>query len=388
MKILYHHRTRSKDGQYVHIEELTNALRDIGHEIVIVGPPGMESEEFGADAGIVAILKKFLPKFVYELLELAYSFLDYQRIAKVARTFGPDCLYERYNLYLLSGVWLKKRLKIPMLLEVNAPLYAERKKFDGIALDWLARWAEHKAWTTADYVLPVTKVLANRMIKSGVSETKIRVVPNAINQELFNGITSTESAKKSLGLEGNLVLGFVGFMREWHGLDRVVRIIAASKGQNRHLLLVGDGPARQTIEKQAKELGVEKNITIVGIVPRESVANYISAFDIALQPEVVEYASPLKLFEYLALGRAIVAPATDNIKEILKDECNAVLFDPMSDEDFSYTIEKVCSDQKLREKTSTAARRTIIDQGLTWENNARRVTSFYQELGVGGEKLP
>lgn len=382
MKILYHHRIRSKDGQYVHIEELTNALKELGHEIIMVGPTAVQKEEFGAEAGMVAVLKKYLPKFVYELLELAYAVKDYASLVRAVRKHRPDCLYERYNLYVPSGIWLKRRFKLPMLLEVNAPLYDERKKYDGIALDWLARWTEHIAWRGADYVLPVTHVLAERVKLAGVPDARIVVIPNGINPERFSEIPKIDAAKAALGLPGRLVLGFVGFMREWHGIERVIDLVADDRDKNLHLLLVGDGPARASLEKRAKERAIEDRVTITGVVSRADVARYIAAFDVALQPEVVAYASPLKLFEYLALGRAIVAPASANIKEILVHEHNALLFDPKDRAGFSAAVRRVCDDASLRARIAVEARRTIDALGLTWKNNATRVTNLFIQLGV------
>src|SRR5215472_1443816 len=99
MKILYHHRIRSKDGQFVHLEELTRALIQLGHEIVFVGPKTIDKEEFGADAGWVAKLKKLLPRFLYELLEFGYSFPAFFRLWRAVRVHCPDGIYERYNLF-------------------------------------------------------------------------------------------------------------------------------------------------------------------------------------------------------------------------------------------------------------------------------------------------
>lgn len=381
MKILYHHRIRSKDGQFVHLDELTRALKQRGHEIIMVGPQIIETEDFGADAGFVALLKKYFPKFLYELLEFSYSILDYRSLVRAYKKHRPDCLYERYNLYFLSGAWLRKKYSIPMLLEVNAPLYDERRKYSGIALDWFARWTERRAWRAADYVLPVTRVLADYVTAAGVPESKIVVIPNGINAQRFGDTPGVDEAKRALGLSG-LVLGFVGFMREWHRLERVVDMIAEHKEQGWQLLLVGDGPVRQDLQRQARERGVADRVTITGVVDRDHVANYIAAFDIALQPHVVEYASPLKLFEYLALGRAIVAPDTANIKEILTDGENAVLFDVSQAEDFIRAVKCVCQDQALRARVSDGAKATIERLGLTWENNARRVEALFQEKGV------
>lgn len=380
MKILYHHRIRSKDGQYVHIEELTAALKRLGHEIVMVGPAAVEHESFGADAGAIAWLKRYLPRFVYELLEFAYALLDYRRLARAIRTHRPDCLYERYNLYLPSGVWARSRFRLPLLLEVNAPLYAERKKYNGISLDRLARWTERRAWCGADTVLPVTQVLADEVRRVGVPPARIVVIPNGIDIDRFGCAPTPPVAKASLGLSGRLVLGFVGFMREWHGLDRVIDLVCADASGTRHLLLVGDGPARAGLERRARDLGVAERVTFTGVIDRDRIADYVAAFDIALQPEVVAYASPLKLFEYLALGRAIVAPATPNIMEILTHEQNALLFSPGIPAEFAAAVERLCGDAPLRARLEQAARATIGARGLTWDNNARRVSALFEQL--------
>ena len=157
MKILYHHRTASKDGQAVHIEEMIASMRKLGHEVRVVAPDMAEKSggQMGGGVGWVQRLRNHLPNAVYELMELAYTWVAYRRLRAAAEEFKPDVIYERYNLYLLAGLMLKKKLGIPLLLEVNAPLVQERSAHSGgLSLKRLARWAEGMAWRGADYVLP------------------------------------------------------------------------------------------------------------------------------------------------------------------------------------------------------------------------------------------
>jgi len=380
MKILYHHRIASKDGQYVHIEELTNALKLLGHDIIMVGPSTVEKESFGSEGGIVPLLKRFVPGFAYELMELGYSFVAYLKLRHAVLKYKPDCLYERYSIYMPAGVWIRKRFNLPMLLEINAPLFEERGKYGGLALPKLAKWTEEYAWRNADIVLPVTAVLAARVQGTGVPGDRITVIPNGIDGKKFSKVPNTEQAKERLGLGDSLVLGFTGFMREWHGLDHVVDIVARNRDRNCHLLLVGEGPARAGIEERARTLGVEDRVTVTGVIARDQVADYVAAFDIALQPDVVDYASPLKLFEYLALGRAIVAPDRPNIREVLSDGDNALLFDPEGPGALTESVERLCVDTALRKRLGEAARSTIQEKGFTWERNARRVETLFHEL--------
>jgi len=381
MKILYHHRIASKDGQYVHVEELTEALKKLGHEIIMVGPDVTESSSFGSEGGLVPLMKRTIPGFIYELLELGYAFYAYYKLSRAVKHHQPDCLYERYNLYSPAGVWIKRRYKLPMLLEVNAPIFEERSKYNGIAIPWLARWTERYTWSGADKVLAVTEVLAGYIKSAGVDEKCIAVIPNGVDLEKFNEFPNSDEAKKRLGLDGKLVLGFSGFVREWHGLDQVVDLLVDKPGeQERHLLVVGDGPARREIEKRASKMSVSEKVTFTGIISRENVADYIAAFDIALQPDVVAYASPLKLFEYMMLERAVVAPDTANIREVLDNNINAVLFDPGQPDAMCESVELVCRDDVLRHRIANAARKTILSKGFTWSNNAERVTALINKL--------
>ncbi len=378
MKILYHHRTASKDGQAVHIEELIAAFRSQGHEVRVVAPAVSDSGSMGVKLGWVHRLKANLPKAVYECLELAYSWVAYRKLLAAAREFKPDVIYERYNLFLLAGAMLKHRLGIPLLLEVNAPLVHERLQHSGgLALVRLARWAEGRAWRAADFVLPVTRVLAGYVTAYGVPDSRIVVVPNGINEAHFAEAPSPDQARAALGLSGRLVLGFTGFVREWHGVDRVIDWMASGDAPaNAHLLVVGDGPVRGDLESRAGRLGLRDRVIFTGVVDRDRVPAMVAAFDVALQPAVVEYASPLKLMEYLAMGKAIIAPSTPNIREVLTEAENALLFDGERKGALEAALTRMCADPGLRERLGRAARETIAGLNLTWTGNARRVAGL------------
>jgi len=375
VKILYHHRTASKDGQAVHIEELIGALRLLGHEVRVVAPEIESGGGMGEDATLVHKLKAALPKTLYELLELAYSFVAYRRLLKTAHEFKPDFIYERYNLFLLAGAMLKRKLGLPLLLELNSPLAEERGRHSGgLGLPWLARWAEARAWQAADFVLPVTRVLAGDVAAAGVPAARIVVIPNGINRDHFATAPTPEVAKQRLGLAGKLVLGFTGFVRDWHGVDRVIRWMATVNAPaNAVLMVVGDGPVRGELEQLAADLHLHDRVRFTGVINRDRVPEHVAAFDIALQPAVVPYASPLKLFEYLALGKAVIAPRQPNIEEILTDGDNALLFEANQPGAFEQSLTCLCADGALRERLSASAKATIDHLDLTWLGNARKV---------------
>ena len=359
---------------------MVKALRALGHEVIVVGPKVAEEEEFGSEGGWVARLRQWLPQRLYELLELGYSAVAYRKLRNAVLAHRPDCLYERYNLFLPAGVWISKRFRLPMLSEINAPLFEERSRFGGISNKRLAQWSEAFVWTNADRVLPVTDVLAGHVRRVGVPSNRIQVIHNGIGPEFFSRLAEKNWAKRRLGLSGKDVLGFTGFVRDWHGLGSVLELLSEPGLENAALLLVGDGPARLQLERKAQALGVGDRLKITGIVGRQELRTYLSAFDIALQPAAVAYASPLKLFEYMMTDAAILAPRQDNILEVLTDESNALLFDPNSPSDFRKQLLRLFKDPALRTRLCAAARRTVLDEGFTWESNAKRVETLFKTL--------
>ena len=379
MRILYHHRTASKDGQAVHIEEMIDAMRLLGHEVRVVAPLADQAEgRMGGGVGWVHRLKAMLPKAIYELMELTYSLVAYRKLMAAAREFRPDVIYERYNLFLLAGLMARRRLGVPLLLEVNAPLVLERSQHSGgLVLQKLARWAEGKAWHGADAVLPVTAVLAGHVREYGVPADRIHVIPNGINRAHFAHAPSPAEAKTRLGLQGRVVLGFTGFVRDWHGVDRIVDWMATpGPPANTYLLVVGDGPVRAELEAQARRLGLADRVSFTGVIHRDQVPAHVAAFDVALQPAVTHYASPLKLMEYLVLGKAVIAPATPNLQEVLTDGVNALLFDGDRPGALEQALQQLCSDEPLRQRLAQGATDTIDRLELTWLGNARKVAAL------------
>lgn len=379
MKILYHHRVTSPDGQAVHIRSLIEALRGEGHEVVVVGPVDLEKTDLSAGSGASGIVRAVLPRSVCELLELAYSMVAFIRLWAAFQRHRPAVLYERYNLFTLAGLGLKRLCGIPLIVEVNAPLCEERSRHGGLSLERLARWSERVVWQGADWALPVTGALAGHLRAAGVPEERICIIPNAVGAEFLER-PDEDDLRRRLGVTDRTVLGFTGFIRDWHGLDQVLDVMAGSDRQDLHLLVVGDGPARASLERQARTLGLEARVTFAGVVPRAQIATYVRCFDIALQPRVLPYASPLKLQEYMAAGAAIVAPRAANLLEVLDHERTAQLFEPDDPDGLRNAIHRLARDPDLRKRLGAAARRSVLDHGLTWERNAQRIIDLIRKV--------
>jgi glycosyltransferase involved in cell wall biosynthesis len=381
VKIVYHHRTASKDGQSTHITEMIGGLRAEGHTVLEVAPVVDNQDSSGGSPGWVGQIKALLPRGLYELAELGYSVVAYRRLAQAIKTHRPDGIYERYNLYLVAGLWAKWRFGLPLILEVNSPMVIERKLYGGLSWPRLAEWLEDRVWQHADVILPVTQVLAKQMIQRGVDPAKISVIPNGINPEHYRDLPSAAQAKMKLGLEGRVVVGFTGFIREWDRLDRIVEWLARRANEfNVHLLVIGDGPARAEVEACAARLGVSDRLSFTGAVARQEVPALSMAFDIALQTALVPYASPLCLFEYMALGKAIVAPDQPNHLELLRNAVDAVLYDPDSETGIESALDCLLRDVELRARVAASGPELIVKKQLTWQQHAAKVASLFVGL--------
>ena len=439
MRILYSHRIQSRDGQSVHVEELVAALRAAGHEVLVVGPGFYEASKFGGESGAVARLRRLLPGAAGEAAELAYNLPAYRRLHRACRAFQPDLIYERYNLFYLAGHWLAARTGLPYFLEVNSPLAQERTEHGTLRLQRLAHALERRVWQSATRVLPVTQVLADAIAAAGVPRNRLHVVPNGVvldrfpcalpppalpssapthdtpphdtnpqeapSQDAFSPYVDPRTAppqyapplhasnqyapQRALSQhappkhvpcpsEATVTLGFVGFVRDWHGMDALIRHMAADPAPLA-LTIVGDGPARPGLEALAAELGIAPRVRFTGVVEHNDVPAAVAGFDIALQPKVVAYASPLKIFDYMAAGRAIVAPDQPNIREVLQHGQTALLFNPADPAALWAAVQQLAADPALRTRLGAAARAELIARDHTWAGNARRIATWAAE---------
>lgn len=364
MRILYSHRIQSRDGQSVHVEDLVAAFRAAGHEVLVVGPSFYEATDFGAETGWVNTLRRLLPGAFTELAELAYNLPAWRRLERAARDFRPDIVYERYNLYYLAGMWLARRRRLPFMVEVNAPLAEERIAHGNLRLAGLARRAERAVWRAADRVFAVTAVLGRRITDAGVDPRRLVITPNGIDLARFPPQLRRRHPRP--------VLGFIGFVRPWHGIEPVIKALATDPGRF-EFVVAGEGPAKPDLEAMAAANGLADTVRFPGLVRREAVPDFLAGIDIALQPRAVDYASPLKLFEYMAAGCAIIAPDQPNLREILTNGENALLFEPENWSALWACITRLAADPALRERLGAAARAEILRRDLTWAGNARRV---------------
>lgn len=383
LKILYHHRVAAQDGQSVHIRELVAAFKRQGHEIIFVGP-SIRPADLGEENKLLAFTRRVLPLFALELMELAYGIRVYLKLLAAYKRHKPDFLYERYNLFLPAGTWLRKKTGIPYFVEVNAPLSNERATYSGLHLQKIARYYERMTFQNADRLFPVSEALADIICTLGAPKQNISVLHSGITPAEYV-VADGAAIRAKLGLDGKIVLGFVGFIREWHRLDRIIRILNHhSTNPDLHLLVVGEGPAINGCLDLAEKLDVRHRVHYVGFQNRSAIPDHLAAMDIALQPAVTDYASPLKIFEYLIAGLATIAPDQPNIREILTHMETGLLFNPENFEEAEQAIIDLSQNKKLRDRIGKAGQKLIKARKYTWDNNAVEIASL--AMAVSAER--
>lgn len=403
----------SRKGAAIHVRELIAAFTRAGHNVVLAAQmlnksPWEKPAELNIPvvqvrlgqpaASALLALKEFnellgvensLPG---ELRRILYNKELETELKRRFENAPPDFIYERASLYATAGVNLARALGVPLVLELNAPLAVEQSTYRATGFGALAAEAERWTLTHADAIVVVSSELRAHVLSLGVEPTRVHVMPNGVDPELFHPGPKDPEVRRRLGLNGGPVVGFVGGLRPWHGVEVLPELLErlTSKQAEVQLVVAGDGPLRKGLEEELERRHLRGRARITGLVPHEEVAGFIRQFDIALAPYGLQnhafYFSPLKLFEYMACGAAIVAPKLGQIPEVLRDGETGLLY-PAGDLDaLASRCEQLLRDRQLRQKLGCAAAKDA-ETRFTWGANARRVTDLGTQLRANAKAL-
>jgi len=387
MNILYHFRTQGTGAEGVHIAGMARAFTRLGHTVVFSSPTGIDPlASAGADPFASGARRSFLsrlaaraPRIVFEFLEVAYNFVAYARLRAALASSGSELIYERHAFFLCATALLAQRRRIPLIIEVNELAGDERVR----ASPWLAplaRLADRLAFQRARLIVVVSPHLARRIAAMGIPQEKILVLPNAVDEEILAIPADGTGVRERHGCRDAIVLGFVGWFVSWHRLDVLLAIFARLAGTDPRLrlLLVGDGPLARALTAQADGLGVRDRVIFTGSVPHAEVAAHVAAMDICVVPHSNEYRSPIKLFEYMAHGRAVVAPRTEPVAAVIQDGENGLQFDPEKPAEFAAQLARLIASPQERNALGAAARRAVQNRH-TWRRNAEAIFSALEQ---------
>ncbi len=385
MKIAYHHRTRSTDAQRIHIQEIVNALLGLGHEVEVISLIRIDAGQDNPkrDAGD-AFWKKLVRRtpYAYEIVQCAYNLIGFPLLMWKTLRGRADFIYERYALFNFAGILTAKLCGLPLILEVNSPLSLEQYRDREIRAQKFAQWAERTVCNAASQVIVVSTPLGRILQNIGVKSAKIRVMPNGVNLDKFQKRPASADLRRQWGLEGQIVIGFVGWFRNWHGLELLVEAFHKSKLANRNVkvLLIGDGPAMESLKTLVQHHDLQQSVLFTGPLRHAEVPDYLDLIDIAVQPAAVEYCSPMKILEYMALGKCIVAPMQENVQELLREGEEALFFTPQDVDSMASALAALAMDREKIIRMGRQARAAIDNRGFLWTVNAQTVIEIAQRL--------
>jgi glycosyltransferase involved in cell wall biosynthesis len=234
-------------------------------------------------------------------------------------------------------------------------------------------------------IFVVADVERRNLLRAGIPDEKIVVNPNGVDIEKFRPGVGGLAARRDLGVaEDEILAGFVGTFGPWHGVLTLAAAIAELPANSKmRFLLVGAGRLRDEVQRIVRAAGREQQVIFAGHVEHERVPALLDACDVLLSPHVpLEdgsefFGSPTKLFEYMAMAKAIVASRLGQIGEVLVDEETALLTEPGDVPALSNAILRLSTSRELRERLGAAARRAAIAKH-TWRHNAQRALDAYR----------
>jgi len=383
MNILYHHRTQGTGAEGVHIAYIIKGFRELGYIVRVVSPADTEPlktagknpyrEKEGFKSRSLDWLSRNLPQFLFELLELGYNAAAYLKLRKVLKNQPIQFMYERYAFFNFAGAYLAGRFRIPLAVEVNE--IAGHKRIRQQCFIALAQAIEKYIFDRAAAIFVVSDFLKEEIEKLGVPVEKIFVIPNAVDPNHFSPRVFNNEIKKKFGIsEETVVFGFTGWFVTWHNLELLVEVFSrvAKTHPQILLLLVGDGVLKENLKSLARAMNVADKIIFPGAISYQEIPQYIALMDICVIPGSNEYRSPIKLFEYMAMAKAVVAPRLKPIESIITDGEDGLLFQPDNADSLREAFNRLLCEPRQRKFIGINAR-TKIEDNHTWLNNAMRI---------------
>lgn len=396
MNILYYspHPTLKLDdptGYGTHMRKTIEAMEGEGHDVSaeIMGGRrrnGGGTRDDRSSPGVKDFLRTVVPSAAWRTLRevrLMYRDARFQRhLVKRIREIQPDLIYERGNYLQRSGVRAAEKTGTRHVLELNAPYVEEKKRLSGSRslLERRARSAEEEQLRKTDRIVVISSALKNYLVdRHPVSPEKFTVVPNAIDPDAVRYDPDEVRRLEQQFAPGNrILLGYVGSLADWHNLDVLIRAVGDLRDEGKPVggLIVGGGRNLPDLRQLARSRDLEDVVHFTGAVDHAAIYNYIAAMDIAVLPDTSWYMSPIKLFEYGVMGKPIVAPDQDPVREVLQHGTHALLVSP-GRSNLCSAIRRLIDRPTLREKLGENVKRRIRDRH-TWSRNVRKILESIQ----------
>ena len=365
-----------RKGCSVHVQEVIRALLRAGAQVELFATRVDGEPPAGLEDLPVHELPT-IPKGTLREREHAATVANGDLYAALERAGYFDLVYERYSLWSFMGMEYARAKGVPGLLEVNAPLIEEQAEHRGLLDRERAEWIACKVFGGATALLAVSEEVAD-YLRRGFPDIqgRVRVVPNGVSVQRFQ-----LGMKPALPTSpGTFTVGFVGTLKPWHGLPTLVSAFGSlySRAANARLLIVGDGPERESLESLLSESGLAGAAHFTGAVDPACVPGLLASMDVAAAPYPDGpnfYFSPLKVYEYMAAGLPVVASCIGQLGRLIIDNENGLLCPPGDAEALAAALAKLHADPLLRARLGQAARATVLREH-SWDRVAERILDF------------
>lgn len=384
MKIAYFHYhhdlTGQTQGAAVQIQALAQELQHLGHEVAVQawGAGAAGASQAPPQLKDIRWLRRYghVPRLWLRNLSL------FRRESAFLARYRPDVLLAVSSYGTISPVWSARRHGLPLVLFCEAPLAYEYLLFQTqyASYRWLGAWLEGYALRRARWVVCISEVLKGYLLHYGGPASKFRVIPNGADPTFFAPQPPDQALQQALDLADKTVLGFVGSFQFFAAVPAILQIMQDLWQRHPEIafLWVGEGPAGAVLRQQVAEVGLTAASRFVGTVPHDQVPRYLSLMDVVFSPyrgDYLFYGSSMKLLEYMAAGKAVVATALGQIKELVHDGYNGLLYEPEDWTTLAAKLEALLTDPGLRQRLGQNARQTIL-QGWTWAQQAEKLAQL------------
>jgi glycosyltransferase involved in cell wall biosynthesis len=378
-------------GSVGHLSGVINGLRTLGKYVQVVSSDYLAGVEKKADFLLcrpVYNLGRNLPN----MPELIYNKQLIHFLDSRFKNDYPSLVYQRYSLGNYVGVYLKAQYKVPYICEYNGsfPWMARHWNEDKLIHEKLISKIELLNLNAADVVVVVSQAMKDELIDRGIEAGKVLVNPNGVDPERYSpDVNGTQIRDKNGFYDGHIVIGFIGTFGQWHGAE----ILSEAYGmllqqfpdyrQSIRLFMIGDGPTMSKIKENLKKFSVEDVCVLTGLIPQEDGPAYLAACDILASPHVPNpdgspfFGSPTKLFEYMAMGKSIIASDLDQIGEILTHNVTAWMVRPGDSKSLMSGLKFLIENPKLRDTLGKKARRTVL-QHYTWHIHTQKIIEKFR----------
>lgn len=362
---------------------LLNALNELGHSSVFASSGKVLLPE-NVNSYFIPHSKLF--RNFPEVLNLPYNYRALKRLEKIIEIEAIDFIYQFQHDFIFSGALAKKKFGLPFFLQCEGVQQWTKANWGKLYLKKHLKLAEEIQWATADHIFTVSEQMKSLLISYGVDRRKITVNSSKVDTNKFRPDIKSNLLRNKYDFNNRFIVAFTGTFAQWHGIEYLAKAIKIVKDKIPDLLVVfiGDGILRNSIEQIIKEDNVENYSLITGIIPFNLMPQYLSECDVfispGVSPEKTEYFnSPIKLFEYMAMGKPIIVTDIGQQSEVINDKINGLLIPEKDIEAIAEAIEIIYNNKELANKIAVNARKDAVEK-YDWKVNAQIIIDNYNYL--------